>query len=54
MVKVRNVSPVGDLDSVLLGRVVAAGEVVEVSKEQAEALLDQPANWAAVTEPKGK
>jgi hypothetical protein len=53
MVRVRNVSPVGDLDSVLLGRVVAAGEVVEVSDEQGEALLEQPANWAAVTT-KGK
>lgn len=44
--KIRNDSPVGDLDVPLLRRVVARGEVVDVSEEQAERLLPQ-AIWSA-------
>jgi hypothetical protein len=49
--KIRNVSPIGDLDFPMLGRIVAAGEVIEVPDEVGAALLDQPANWAAVKSP---
>lgn len=48
MPKIKNVSPFGDLDVPLLGRVVAAGETVEVTDEQAEALLQQPDNYQPV------
>lgn len=41
MEKIKNVSPLGDLEVVLLGRVVAAGEVVEVSNEHAKELTKQ-------------
>ena len=44
--KVRNVSPLGDLDVPVLRRAVAAGEVVEVDDELAANLLEQTANWA--------
>lgn len=53
-VKVRNVSPRGDLDVPLLGVVVEAGGVVDVTVEQADLLLAQPANWAPVTGGKGE
>lgn len=33
--EIRNVSPLGDLDVTLLDRIVAAGEAVEVTDEQA-------------------
>ena len=36
--KVKNVSPLGELDVLLLGRTVAAGEVVEVTTKQAAEL----------------
>lgn len=48
MPKIKNVSPFGDLDVPLLGRVVASGETVEVTDEQAELLLQQPDNYRAV------
>jgi len=48
MPKIKNVSPFGDLDVPLLGRVVAAGETVDVSEEEAEILLAQPANYQPV------
>lgn len=48
MPKIRNVSPFGDLDVPLLGRVVASGETVEVTEEQAELLLQQPDNYQPV------
>lgn len=47
--KIKNVSPRGDLDVPLLGRVVAAGEVVDVNADHANRLLDQPDNWQKVT-----
>lgn len=43
--KIRNVSPYGDLDVPLLGVVVPAGGVVDVTDENALILLDQPENW---------
>lgn len=49
MPKIKNVSPFGDLDVPLLGRIVASGETVEVTEEHAELLLQQPDNYQAVT-----
>ncbi len=43
--KIRNVSPLGDLDVPLLRRDVEAGEVVDVTAAQAEMLLPQNVNW---------
>lgn len=37
--QVKNVSPIGDLQVVLLGRVVAHGEVVEVTAAQGKELV---------------
>ncbi len=37
--KVKNVSPLGELDVLLLGRTVAAGEVVEVTTKQAAEMV---------------
>lgn len=48
MVKIKNVSPFGDLDIPLLGRIVAAGEIVEVTEEEAGILLRQEANYQPV------
>lgn len=45
MPKIKNVSPFGDLDVPLLGRVVEAGSITEVTEEQAEILLQQPGNF---------
>ena len=45
----KNVSPQGDLDLPLLGRVVAAGEVFETTAEQAVFLSAQPDVWQPVT-----
>lgn len=46
MAHIRNDSPLGDLDVPLLRRVVKAGEVVEVTDEHAEILLQQDI-WSA-------
>lgn len=44
--KIKNVSPLGDLDVPLLGnRVVKAGEEIDVSDAHAKRLLLQPDNW---------
>lgn len=48
--QIRNVSPRGDLDVPLLRRVVLAGEVVDVTPEQARALLPQGDNWQPAEE----
>lgn len=48
MVKIKNVSPFGDLDIPLLGRIVAAGEIVEVTDEEAAILLMQESNYQPV------
>ena len=46
MVKIVNVSPLGDLDVPALRRIVKAGEVVEVDDALGANLLEQPINWA--------
>ena len=46
--RIKNVSRFGDLEVPLLGRVVAHGEVVDVTAEQAEQLLLQADNWQAI------
>jgi hypothetical protein len=38
-------------DVVLLGRIVEPGETVEVTDEQAAALLDQVGNWVPAAKP---
>ena len=43
--KIRNVCPIGDLDVPLLNRIVAAGEVVDVTPAQAAMLLQQASNY---------
>ena len=48
MPTIRNVSPVGDLDVPLLRKIVARGESVEVTDDQAKTLLDQATNWESV------
>lgn len=48
MIKVKNVSPLGDLDVPLLGVIVEAGEQVAVTKDQAERLLLQHDIWSPV------
>ncbi len=48
--KIRNVSPLGELDVLLLGRVVGAGEVVEVTQKDGRALIEQGI-FEAVDEP---
>ena len=48
MPQIRNISPIGDLDVPLLGRVVHAGEAVDVTDEQAALLLAQPMNYEPV------
>lgn len=54
MPKIKNVSPFGDLDVPLLGRVVESGSITEVTDAQAEILLQQPDNWKAWGEPAKK
>ncbi len=44
--KVRNINPLGDVE--VLGRVVGAGEVFEVTDEQGARLLEQIDNYEAV------
>lgn len=47
--KIKNVSPLGDLDVPLLGnRIVKAGEEIDVPNDKAQRLLLQPDNWQAV------
>jgi len=50
--KIRNVSPLGDLYLPAIGREVAADEVFEVTNELGASLLEQPTNWAPVKETK--
>jgi hypothetical protein len=52
MPKFRNVSPYGDLELPLVRRVVAAGEVFEVTPEQAKHLAGQDENFEPVHEAK--
>ncbi|MEA5453301.1 hypothetical protein SPF06_01065 [Sinomonas sp. JGH33] len=46
MIKIKNVSPFGDLDVPLLGQFVKSGEVVDVDEAHAALLLIQPLNYA--------
>jgi hypothetical protein len=46
MAKIRNISPLGDVDVPALGLSVKAGETIEVSDEAAASLLEQTENWA--------
>lgn len=48
--KIRNISPRGGLDVPLLGATVEVGEAVDVTPEQARALLAQHDNFAAADE----
>jgi hypothetical protein len=46
-IKIKNVSPFGDLEVPLLGQVVAHGSIVEVTEEQGKILLGQEGNFQA-------
>lgn len=48
MTAFENISPLGDLELPLVGRVIAAGEVFEVSAEHAKRLKEQPDVWRLV------
>lgn len=48
MPEIKNVNPLGEVDLPLIGRTVAAGEVFEVTGEQAKALLKQTGNYEPV------
>lgn len=52
--KVKNVSPVGDLEVVVSGgyQLVKAGDVIDVSDAVGASLCEQPVNWAPVKETK--
>lgn len=43
-----NVSPQGDLDLPLIGRVIRAGETFDATPEQAALLVKQPDLWKPV------
>lgn len=43
--RIKNISSQGELDVPLLGRIVGAGETVDVSEDQALALLAQHSNF---------
>lgn len=48
MPKFKNVSPLGALDLPLVGRVVAAGEVIEVTAAQTKHLSGQEGVWRPI------
>lgn len=48
-IRFKNVSPQGDLELPLLGRVIAAGEEFAVTTAQADLLATQPDLWQPVT-----
>lgn len=50
--KIKNVSPLGDLDLPLIGRVVEYGEEFEVSDDIGEQIVAQETNWEWVDRPK--
>lgn len=49
MARIKNISPQGDLDLPLVGRVIAAGEEFNVTAAQAELLTAQPDVWQIVS-----
>ena len=46
MAKVKNISPLGDLDVPALGITVKAGAIADVADDAAALLLEQTDNWA--------
>ena len=48
MPKFKNVSPLGALDLPLIGRVVAAGETIDVTAAQAQRLAGQDETWKPI------
>lgn len=53
MSKFRNVSPLGDLEVPILGRIVKAGETFEVPADLTESFAAQSDVWEPVTAKKG-
>lgn len=53
-VRLKNVSPLGDLDFPLLGRVVAAGEEFDLDADTADLLLAQVGNFERAEKPTTK
>ena len=51
MPKFKNVSPYGDLDLPLVGRVIEFGEIFEVTDRQAKGLEGQLFHWEPVDAP---
>ena len=51
MPKLKNISPLGDLDVPLLRTVIEAGETVTVTEDQARVLLLQPDNYEPADRP---
>ena len=49
MTLIKNISPLGDVVVPQLGRVVAAGETVDVSDDLLESFVCQSENWQAVS-----
>lgn len=49
--RIKNISPQGELDVPLLGRILDAGETADVTAEQGLALLAQPANFEPADKP---
>ncbi|WP_461634498.1 hypothetical protein [Glutamicibacter soli] len=47
-IKIRNISPLGDLDVPLLGQIVKAGQTITVPKAAADKLLAQKRNFEQV------
>ena len=52
--KLRNINPLGEVELPLIRRVLAAGEVFDVSDEDGAALLEQVGNYERATAPKEK
>jgi hypothetical protein len=48
MAKFKNISPLGDLDVPLLGKIVLFNETVEVSEDLTKGFLDQTEDWESV------
>jgi len=53
MPKVKYVGAIDEVDVVLLGETVKRGDVLEVTAEQAKALLTQPDNFESADKKKG-
>ena len=45
MAKLKNISPLGDLDVPVLGRTVKEGETVEISDDLVDGFKDQTSTW---------